>query len=100
MNHSLESVKIVGTIKELPSNLFHGCSKLEDFDIPDSVQTSNSNCLSYGEKKKILKVGKNIKNIDKDVFDDLKYIENFEVDEDNPNYSSEMVFYLIKIKRL
>ena len=89
MNYSLESVKILGTVKELPTSLFHGCNKLDDFVVPDSVETLSSNCLSYGEKKILLKIGKNVKNIDKDAFDSLEHIENFEVDEDNPNYSSE-----------
>ncbi|MDO4196253.1 MAG: leucine-rich repeat domain-containing protein [Prevotellaceae bacterium] len=84
---SLANIEIPDSVKQIGIQAFDGCESLRCIEIPDSIVSIPSFCFS-GTKLKKAFIHKKIEKIENHAFDHCP-IENYEVEVDNPTYTSK-----------
>ena len=84
----LEHIELSSQIKELPESTFEDCSNLKEISLPENLEYFATSAFS-GSKIKELFIPKNIKTIGfGNTYDAMPAIENYEVDSENPYFTS------------
>ncbi len=88
MCNSLKEITIPGSVAEIERRMFNSCRNLTDVTLQSGVTAIDDEAFLYCYALKNVNIPDTVESIDTDAFCTAKAIENFYVDENNPNYGS------------
>lgn len=85
---ALTSVEFSGNLVKIGDAAFYGCTKLESIDIPATVTTIGDDAFGYCDGLTSVYIPASVTSIGYMAFTYCSRLEDINVDEDNPEYSS------------
>lgn len=98
---SLPNIDIPSSVHSIGQIAFVGCNSLISVEIPDSVDTIGKDAFSHCNSLKSVTIPASVSSIDRGSFSHCPFLTKFNVNENNPNYStSDGVLYDKNMKTL
>ena len=98
---SLSYIELPASINKIGQIAFVGCNSLTSIDIPDSVNSISKDAFSHCNSLKSITIPASVTAIDRGAFSHCPFLTQFNVDENNAEYStSDGVLYDKEMKTL